>query len=197
MQLEHKKKSPAPFIMCRPALCTQGGSTISFNTDQFNCHKVQVRRLTCSRPIDTTVLVEAQTAWGIRYHGVLQQVLQFAQSAVLVTGVLSLDGFLELPQIWLTVPGVTHKLVKGIDMKTLQRWQQNMPKKIPLRGFSGILNHFFFYLCLVSSHLEVCRVVFEMLLHTRTQLVHPLPLSLQGCAVCLMTCRRTQETKCL
>lgn len=36
------------------------------------------------------------TAGGLVYHGVLQQVLQFAQSAVLVTGVLSLDGFLEL-----------------------------------------------------------------------------------------------------
>lgn len=38
-------------------------------------------------------------------------------------------------------------------------------------------------------HLEVCRVVSEMLLHTHTELVHPLPLSLQGCAVCLITCR--------
>lgn len=142
-------------------------------------------------------LVEAQTARAIRYHGVLQQVLQFAQSAVLVTGVLSLDGFLELPQIRLTVPGVTHKLIKGIDMKTLQWCQQNMPKKTPLRGFNVRLNHFCFYLCLVSSHLEVCRVVFEMLLHTHAQLVHPLPLSLQGCAVCLMTCGRMQKTKCL
>lgn len=47
-----------------------------------------------------------------RYHGVLQQVLQLAQSAVLVTGVLSLDGFLELPQVRLAVPSITHELKK-------------------------------------------------------------------------------------
>lgn len=38
----------------------------------------------------------SETAGRLVYHGVLKQVLQFAQSAVLVTGVLSLDGFLEL-----------------------------------------------------------------------------------------------------
>lgn len=47
-----------------------------------------------------------------RYHGVLQQVLQLAQSAVLVTGVLSLDGFLELPQVRLAVPSIAHELKK-------------------------------------------------------------------------------------
>lgn len=39
-------------------------------------------------------------------------------------------------------------------------------------------------------HLEVSGVVFEMLLYTQTQLVHPLPLVLQGCTVRLMTERR-------
>lgn len=38
-------------------------------------------------------------------------------------------------------------------------------------------------------HLEVCCVIFEMLLHTHTELVHPLPLSLQRCTVSLITCR--------
>lgn len=54
------------------------------------------------------------------YHGVLQQVLQFAQAAVLVTDVLSLDGFLELPKIRLTVPGVAHELIKDTIIKALQ-----------------------------------------------------------------------------
>lgn len=49
----------------------------------------------------------------------------------------------------------------------------------------------------VSSDLEVCRVVPQVLLHTHTQLVHPLPLSLQGCAVSLITRNRTEEAKCL
>lgn len=42
-------------------------------------------------------------------------------------------------------------------------------------------------------HLEVRRVVFQVLLHTHTQLVHPLPLSLQGCTVSL-TARKGPET---
>lgn len=49
---------------------------------------------------------------GGRYHRVLQQVLQFAQSAVPVTGVLSLDGFLELAQVRLAVPSIAHELTR-------------------------------------------------------------------------------------
>ena len=44
------------------------------------------------------------------YHRVLKQVLQFAQSAVAVTCVLSLDGVLQLTQVRLTVPHLTHEL---------------------------------------------------------------------------------------
>ena len=47
------------------------------------------------------------------YHRVLQQVLQLAQPAALVTGVLSLYGVLELTQVRLAVPCVTHKLTGG------------------------------------------------------------------------------------
>jgi len=47
-----------------------------------------------------------------RYHRVLQQVLQFAQSAVAVTRVLSLYGVLELPQVRLTVTHLAHNLRK-------------------------------------------------------------------------------------
>lgn len=53
---------------------------------------------------------------GSNYHGVLQQILQFAQSAAPVTGVLSLDGFLELAEVRLTVPSVTHELAKEKPM---------------------------------------------------------------------------------
>lgn len=56
---------------------------------------------------------------GGRYHRVLQQVLQFAQSAALVTCVLSLDGFLELAQVRLAVPSVTHKLTKDTEIKNM------------------------------------------------------------------------------
>lgn len=45
-----------------------------------------------------------------QYHGVLQQVLQFAEAAVPVTGVLPLDGLLQLPQVRLAVTGVAHEL---------------------------------------------------------------------------------------
>lgn len=46
----------------------------------------------------------------VSYHGVLQQVLQFAQSAVLVAGILSLYGVLKLAEVRLTVPRVAHEL---------------------------------------------------------------------------------------
>lgn len=41
-------------------------------------------------------------------------------------------------------------------------------------------------------HLEVCCVIFEMLLYTHVELVHPLPLGLQGCTVGLITCREME-----
>lgn len=63
------------------------------------------------------------------YHGVLQQVLQFAQAAVLVTDVLPLDGFLELPKIRLTVPGVAHELIKDTIIKALQRCQKKIAQQ--------------------------------------------------------------------
>lgn len=44
-----------------------------------------------------------------------------------------------------------------------------------------------------AAHLEIRRVVFEMLLHTHTQLVDPLPLGLQGGAVGLRTRRKHTE----
>lgn len=65
------------------------------------------------------MLVERQTTGAQAYHWVLQQVLQFAQAAAFVTGVLSFDGVLELPKIWLAVPGVAHELIEGTDIKTL------------------------------------------------------------------------------
>lgn len=58
-----------------------------------------------------------------RYHGVLQQVLQLAQSAVLVAGVLSLDGFLELPQVRLAVPSITHELEEKKEKQRGECWR--------------------------------------------------------------------------
>lgn len=49
--------------------------------------------------------------------------------------------------------------------------------------FKGTQEVFYDHVC----HLEIGRVVFEMLLHTHTQLVHPLPLGLQRCTVRLTT----------
>lgn len=46
-----------------------------------------------------------------------------------------------------------------------------------------------------AAHLEIRRVVFEMLLHTHTQLVDPLPLGLQGGTVGLRTCREHSEVQ--
>ena len=55
------------------------------------------------------------------YHGVLEQVLQLAQSAVLVAGVLSLDGVLKLSQVALTLPSITHKLTGGETNRSIEK----------------------------------------------------------------------------
>lgn len=72
------------------------------------------------------------------YHGVLQQVLQFAEAAALVTGVLPLDGFLELPKIRLTVPGVAHELIEDTNIKTL-RVKVKLPSDPGHLGQLGLL----------------------------------------------------------
>lgn len=67
----------------------------------------------------------------VGYHRVLQQVLQFAQSAVPITGILSLNGFLELAEVRLTVPRVTHEL----EEKT---GKENQPKGDHMRIWGSL-----------------------------------------------------------
>lgn len=77
--------------------------------------------------------------WTSGYHGVLQQVLQFAQPAVLVAGVLSLYRLLKLPQVRLAVPGVAHVLEENAQTPDINNLQRKIQFKLVLSSLNQMV----------------------------------------------------------